>query len=91
MKKIWLQPKFSYACLCLPGYILSSSVFLVSFPLAAQDLLSVTMVLTQGGINDLNNREPRERLWSPALKHDLIPTKTFAGVGSEAQMMAPRN
>lgn len=56
MKKIWLQPKFSYVCLCLPGYILSYSSFLVSFPLAAQDLLSVTRVLTQGGINDLNNK-----------------------------------
>lgn len=74
----WLHPEFLY--------------FLGLFPLGCTvPALSDHGVLTQGGINNLNNKEPRQRLWSPALKHDLIPTKTFAGVGSEAQMMAPRN
>lgn len=49
--------------MCAYAFLVTSSVllfiFLVSFTFAAQYLLSVTMVLTQGGINDLHNKEPR--------------------------------
>lgn len=105
MTKIGLRARFScvpYAFLATP--CVPILFFLVSFSYKPASLLlsdisspsSVSLVTDSRDccivpvLCDLNVGINEWNVWSPTLKHDLMPTKIIPDIGSEAQMTAPR-